>query len=203
MSVMRQILALLFFLNFGFASADQPLPRYDELFEELGITSGDLIFREGVTLISDIVRGFEEDSHTPFSHVGIVIYEEEEWRVLHAAPSESPDTPSGVMIDPLAYFLAPERSAHFALYRISSSITERQAALNHAYQRLGEPFHYKEEEGTYCTSLIDDAWKAIGYNLTFTFTPITLPLFEGEYLFPSHMVKSPHLIKLYSTYDTP
>lgn len=163
-------------------------PFYD-LLEE-----GDFIFREGTEFVSDVVRSLDNDL---YSHVGMVTYEEGAWKVIHATPDEIGDGFSGVVIDSIEFFLAKERSDHFAIYRVKNKGVIAQSATQFARLQQGVPFHYDVAQGTYCTRLIYDAYQAADLDLEVEFSAIRAPMVSGDYLFPSQLRGSKKIELIY------
>lgn len=155
------------------------------------IQSGDLIFREGTELISDLITQSEENS---YSHVGMLYKKQGLWFVIHATPPETKDKLEGVVIEPLTFFIAKERSKKYGIYKVKASAKQHQQALTNALQELNKPFRLDEKEGTYCTLLIYRAWQKAEIDLEAKFTPITLPFIEGDYILPKDLANSKYLI---------
>jgi len=151
---------------------------------------GDLIFRRGVSAESALVRAVDGGE---FSHVGLLLGAPGAWQVIHATPSEVPGRPDGVVVDALAFFLAPARSQTHAVYHVHASPEQRAQALQHAAAARGQPFRLADPAGTYCTLLIWRAWRDAGLDLDVAFTPLALPLMPGDYLLPTTLSRSRYL----------
>lgn len=172
-----------FFLIF---CADLPAQEFEE---------GDLIFREGTELMSDMVRTIEGG---PYSHVGMLVMGENGWQVLHATPSEMPDRADAVVIDDLAFFIDAARSRRSAVHHVRAEQEQRSRAVEYALGQHGKPFSIgrKDGEGVYCTTLVWEAWKQAGVDLETPFTHLNLPLLAGEYLLPNALRASPKLTEV-------
>lgn len=83
--------------------------------DDLKLTAGDILFRRGRSLISRAVLA--ADGHGEYSHVGLVALVADRPWVLHATPPEEPNIAGGVIAEPLALFLAPDRASAAAVYR--------------------------------------------------------------------------------------
>ena len=166
---------------------------------------GDLIFRIGNSVESDVVRGMarnpSEKRGDPYSHVGMLIGSPARWQVLHAVPSEIPGRPDAVVKDDLAFFLGPERTHGIAIYRVTAEGATRSTAVNHALTRLGTPFRIVENdtEGQYCTTLVWRAWQRAGVELGVYFEHLNIPFAEGAYLLPHSLRNSPRLRLVFET----
>lgn len=155
------------------------------------IHSGDLIFREGTEPISDLIVQSEKNT---YSHVGMLYKKQNQWFVIHATPPEIKGRADGVVIDPLTFFIAKERSKHYAIYKVKGTAKQHQQALTYTLAELNKPFRLNEKEGTYCTLLIYQSWKKAGVDLEPKFTHITMPLLKGDYILPKDLILSKHLL---------
>lgn len=160
---------------------------------------GDIIFREGTEAVSDAVMAVDGG---PFSHVGLLIGKPGAWQVLHATPSEIPGRPDGVVVDTLSFFVDSQRAKHYAVYHVDADAAQRALAVNAAYAMLGKPFRIADPTGTYCTVVVWDAWRQAGVDLGVTFTHLTLPLMNGNYLLPSSLMASRKLSLIPLTSET-
>ena len=175
-------------------------PVFAELniLNDQAIQSGDLIFREGTEPISDLVTQTEENT---YSHVGMLYKNQNQWFVIHATPPEVKGRSDGVVIDPLYFFIAKERSKHYAIYKVTGSLEQHQQALVLTLKELNKPFRLNESEGTYCTLLVYRAWQIAGVNLEPKFTHITMPFLEGDYILPKDLIASKRLIPVYVSFN--
>ena len=175
------MLALLAMLAWSRPSlAVSPLPPQAE--------AGDLLFRRGTEQVSHLVRAVDGGD---FSHVGMLIGSSGHWQVLHATPSERPGQPDAVVLDTLDFFLQPQRTQAYRLYRVAADRGARQQALEWALAQQGQPFQLQgSEQSIYCTTLVWQAWMQAGVNLEVLFTQLDLPLLGGRYLLPSSLQRS-------------
>ena len=157
-----------------------------------GAQAGDLIFRLGTERISQMVQAVDQGR---FSHVGLLVGAPGQWQVLHATPSERPGQPDAVVLDPLAFFLAPERAQTHAVYQVQgASAQRRQQVVQWALSQQGRPFQMLEsQEGVYCTTLVWQAWQQAGLDLEVRFTSVMLPVIGGNFLLPSALQASRHV----------
>lgn len=167
------------------------------------LRAGDLVFRTGTEPISDSVRLVDGGG---FSHVGLLIGQPGHWQVLHAVPSERADRKDAVVVDELAFYLDRVRSRRAGFYRVDAAKDVRRAAVAWARTRIGLPFRIDplaatttSADATYCTTLIDDAYRHAGFDLQAHFRRLQLPLISGDYLLPSALRASPHLQLVYDT----
>ena len=160
-----------------------------------GAQAGDLLFRQGTERVSQLVLSVDSGA---FSHVGMLVGQPGAWQVLHATPSERSGQPDGVVLDPLDFYLAPERSRIHRLYQVQSVNNHARArAVQWAMQQQGRGFQMMDEgNGTYCTLLVWQAWQQAGLDLEVPFKEITIPILQGRYLMPSALSQSRKLVAL-------
>jgi len=175
----------------GFTLASPALPPDSQ--------PGDLIFRRGTSHESALVLAVDGGE---FSHVGMLLGVPGTsgtpgtpggWQVIHATPSEIPGRADGVVVDDLAFFLAPARSQHHAVYHVEATPEQRAQAIRQVLAARDKPFRLADPAGTYCTLLIWRAWRDAGLDLEVDFTPLALPLMPGDYLLPGPLARSRHL----------
>lgn len=156
--------------------------------------AGDLIFRQGTQSISQLVLAVDRGE---FSHVGLLVTQSGapgQWLVLHATPSEKTGQPDAVVLDTLDFYLAPQRTHSYQLYRVEASDQARQQAVEWAMAQQGRAFDLLDSaHGIYCTTLAWEAWRQGGVLLDAAFTEVTLPLLGGRYLLPSSLLRAPQL----------
>lgn len=164
---------------------------------KLIIQSGDLIFREGTQPVSDVVLNLDTSG---YSHVGMLYKNEQTqiWYVLHATPSEIKGKPDSVVLDTLAFYLSSQNAKKYAIYRVQATNEQHQQAVNFALSQQGTPFDITAKQGTYCTLLMLDAWKAANIDLQVSFSRIELPFVAGDYLLPKDLRASPKLTEIYT-----
>lgn len=193
----RLALLLLFLLVAGWGMRVWLYPTTSALITlsptvDASLKAGDLIFRIGNEWQGDAVRSITSLWSTrskrgdPYSHVGMLVGTSGHWQVLHSVPAEVEGRASAVVVDELAFFLAPERTRGIAIYRVEADEAARAAAVRHAESRLGTPFRLvaNDTEGQYCTTLIWYAWQHAGIDLGASFEYLNAPLTEGDYLLP-------------------
>lgn len=168
------------------AGAAPPLPAH--------AAAGDLLFRQGTEGVSHLVRAVDSGD---FSHVGLLVAPADPsgpWQVLHATPSEKPGQPDAVVLDTLDFYLSPQRTSRYQLYRVQASETARQQAMHWALAQQGRAFDMLDrQQGIYCTTLALQAWQHGGVALEVVFTDVTLPFIGGRYLLPSGLLHARQL----------
>jgi len=170
------------------------------------IQTGDVIFRRGRSVVSEIVLA--ADRRLPFSHVGIVIVGDQRAWVVHATPDEPPGTDGIVRVEQLAEFLSADRASAAAVYRTDDRASaSRAAAVATEYARRRLPFDAAFDLSTadrlYCTELVWRAYLAAGLDLTGGATDsLSIPLGHGPYLLPGTLL-SGHLLRTVAEFTTP
>lgn len=133
-----------------------------QLPEEWELRSGDLVFRKGGSLISHTVTF--ADTGSVYSHVGMVLWTPEGWKVLHAVPNEraSKHEKDSVKLENIEIFFRSDRASHGAVYRLNPSpvsydtLKLRQKGLE-IYQRhllFDGSFDDLDSNAFYCTELV-------------------------------------------------
>jgi hypothetical protein len=167
----------------------RPLRVAPELF-----ASGDLLFRQGRSLVSRAVLA--ADGGSEYSHVGIVSVIGGRIWVIHSAPAEEPGERDGVAADPIATYLAPEKASAAALYRPrdrAAAITAERAAWKFAEARLpfDSDFDLASADKLYCTELVWRAYRSAGVDLA-----PGVGQGRERYLLPSRLLKSSDLERI-------
>lgn len=164
------------------------------------LREGDIIFRRGISLISNIV--LETDSKSPYSHVGIIVFDSTKPFVVHAVPEESENDIDYVRKDPLDLFLRKDRASAFAVYRYYDSTAAYGASLisSRYYNSkilFDAAFDLFDSKELYCTELIWRAYKEVNVDITNNvFDTLTIPLGSNPYLLPGTLLQSEHLSKI-------
>ena len=160
------------------------------------LKSGDVVFRRGGSLASDLV--LSADGRSTFSHVGIVkVVEGVPW-VIHAIVDEPPGDAGSVKFEPLREFLTPDRAIEAAIYRPRSSFQKNgevaaQVAMTYANRHVpfDSDFDLATPDKLYCTELIWRAYREAGIELTDgRFDQLSLPFAHDSYLLPSTLQAS-------------
>ncbi|WP_066746116.1 YiiX/YebB-like N1pC/P60 family cysteine hydrolase [Proteus myxofaciens] len=159
----------------------------------LDIKNGDLVFRDGDEIISDIIKQVDNSG---FSHVGMIwISEEKGIQVIHSTPSEHADIKDGVTVDSLDFFISRAKPNTVRFYRINSSDEARKIAVKSALDRVGENFSIYQGQGVYCTELVVEAWSKAGVTINRGTRKLEMPIFsEREFIFPANLISSENVI---------
>ena len=161
------------------------------------LEEGDLLFRRGTGFAGRVVSSFDAEGR--FSHVGIVVREEGDWRVVHAVPYEPEDENDfdRVKCESLVGFLGRYPDAEYGHYRpkiAHESLTRIVAhALRQSQKQVPFDHAYNLEDTTelYCTELIEYVYGLEGYSLSEgRRTEVSFPSLSGLYIFPSDLTQS-------------
>ena len=167
------------------------------------LESGDLIFRRGLSFVSQMV--LMADNRSPFSHVGIIYKNNKDAFVIHAVPDESEDGNDIVKLDPINEFLKINRAVEYAVYRIKNSnplTTKANAvkiALEYANKKIpfDSKFDLEDSNELYCTELVWKSYKGAGLDLIDNnFDHLIVPMGSDKYILPGSLINSPHLTQI-------
>ncbi len=151
------------------------------------IRSGDLLFSEGHSFKSDLVRIAARNYHSDYSHVGIIRRHRSGIHVVHMSID------SGVILEEhLNNFIQNNRSLRIGFARWQNSIDTLQ--LNHVLDSLlsiRKAFDYQfdmtDNSKYYCTELIVQALRLCD-------CPITIPMPKERILYPSALLNQSLII---------
>jgi len=171
------------------------IPNLDDL------RSGDIIFRQGVSVESYAVRTL--DGQFYYSHVGIIERDAFDVRVIHASYGEHGQLKDGVLIESLAAFLKPESARAAAVMRLNDSDSRLSLSALHEAERFlknqtpfDDAFDLSTQSRMYCTELIWVAYKHAGLDLVdghFDNLPLQVGDGRRPYLLPGSLFRSTHL----------
>ena len=163
---------------------------------------GDLVFRRGESVLSAAVMAL--DSASLYSHAGIVARLWGSLSVVHAVVDEAPDTAGSVRASRLDSFLARDRAAAAAVYRLDEDFAESTAkaelasriAAGYASRHVpfDRDFDLDTPDAVYCTELIWRAYREAGVELVSgEFPTISFCLKRRKAILPSTLQNSPRL----------
>lgn len=167
------------------------------------LRDGDIIFRRGISLVSNIV--LETDSESPYSHVGIVSFYNNKPFVIHAVPDESETEIDYVRKDPLCLFLQTDRASAYAVIRFTDeNISKRASSFSKSYYNskilFDDEFSLQDSNKLYCTELVWRAFDKAGVNLTDNkFDTLSIPIGQNPYLLPGTLLRGPYTIQVTKT----
>jgi hypothetical protein len=124
------------------------------------LQSGDLAFRTGISKESRAVTTLDRNSI--YTHVGMVVWTDDGWRVLHAVPNEraSKQEEDSVKLEPIGTFFRSDRAEKGGIYRYPLTPKDTQQLREHAlalYARhplFDNLFDVQDTIAFYCTELV-------------------------------------------------
>lgn len=170
----------------------------------LNLQNGDLIFRRGTSIESQVVLLSDQESE--YSHVGIIYKKNNKLYVIHAVPKENHRDPGFIKFETIDEFLSEGKATRLAIYRLNQISSDRiNIAASYAYHCYLKKYCFDNNYNLvtdiqlYCTELIWKAYKYAGIDLVrnrlkkinFIIATITL-------IMPSSIIESKLLEKIYS-----
>jgi permuted papain-like amidase YaeF/Yiix C92 family enzyme len=169
-----------------------PMNAHGKLPTPDGTRSGDVVFLQGKTIRSVVVRLFE-DSKRDYSHVGIIVIESGGAFIIHANPGDDSRT-DRVIKEPWGAVISSRRITEAAIFRSAHAPTSRMvgavvAAVAQQFERDAVPFDHDFNLTTpqklYCTELVWRAYMAAGIDLRGDSFGS-----DRKYLLPSDLIRS-------------
>ena len=129
--------------------------------DSVQLHSGDLVFRKGISTESHAVMALDRKSD--YTHVGMVMWDRGQWRVLHAVPSEraTEQEEDSVKLEPVGTFFRSDRAVKGGVYRYpitpadTLALRLRGLALYHDRHPLFDNlFDAEDSTAFYCTELV-------------------------------------------------
>lgn len=158
---MKKVFCLLWFvlfLSYSFFSCKKEYFNW-QMPSELVLKTGDLVFREGESVESNVVKGV--DKRSIYSHVGLVVWQDSSWRVVHAVPNESKKNERDrVKIEPIEEFFATDRALSGGVYRIDLSSEDTIIIYNKVREIMDRnplfdsSMDLQDTNSFYCTELV-------------------------------------------------
>ena len=174
--------------------------------------NGDLVFRRGRDLVSRMV--LEMDDASRYSHVGLIYRAGSQLFVIHAVPAENSAERNEVKMEPFQVFASASRATEIAIYRlremndsthsaVASKAADHALRLAAAHTPFDSEFDLSTPDALYCTELVWHVYKMAGVDLVDgNFDALQIPFRSGEYVLPSTLLKSPHLVRVYDSTRT-
>lgn len=145
--------------NFSFSISH--LPILDTIYSSLEV--GDIVFRAGTDIESDIIRKFSRKDKT-YSHCGIVVQDEDSLRVLHILGGQD-NVGGSILHESLNGFVNFPHNTDIGIYKLLLKPQEIEQTL-HYIDSLKQhmitfdlSFNLYDKDKRYCTELIIDAIK--------------------------------------------
>ena len=170
----------------------------------LNLQNGDLIFRRGTSIESQIVLLTDQDSN--YSHVGMIYIINGELFVIHTVPRENDSDPGYIKLELIDEFLSEGKAARVAIYRLIKNSSEKiKNASSYAYNCYIKNYCFDNnydlvsDKHLYCTELIWKAYKLAGIDLVCNrLKNINIIVTSRTMIMPSSIIESNLLKNIYS-----
>ena len=174
------------------------------LLQQLKLQNGDLIFRRGISIESQIV--LLSDRSSEYSHVGLIYNLNGKPFVIHSVPAESGEITEYIKMESIQDFIDEEKSEKFAIYRLKDqSLNKVQKASSFAYNcyqhkyRFDNDYDLNSDKQLYCTELIWKAYMSAGVDLVCNrLKNINFIITNKTMIMPSSIIESKLLQNIYS-----
>ena len=190
---------------FGGCSGARSGSKADSELLQSELREGDLLFRRGIGVLGRAVGATDDEGR--FSHVGIAVKVDNEWRVVHAVPDE-PDFEGDfdrVKCEPIERFYDEFRAGNGAVYRPNVSNETIAVAVRNALRLSAErrPFDHDYDLGDttalYCTELVEYVFGLGGVSMSEgRQTHVNFPSMTVDYIMPSDLTKNNKLNPIFS-----
>jgi hypothetical protein len=169
-----------------------------------GLSDGDIVFRAGRDMISNIV--LTQGNSPQFSHVGVILRRESTVFVVHSLP-ESPTSVAGVQVEPLSSFVSSKNASRFAFYRVKGLNDKlRQKIRTYLLEQVGKPFDadflMSTDDRLYCSELVVKAIAKAGIDLAAELPSIQIMLVAEPVIPPDYLRRSPNLENMRQNKET-
>ncbi len=174
------------------------------LSNQLDLQNGDLIFRKGRSIESQIV--LLSDGNSDYSHVGIIYLKDGKPLVIHSVPAENGEEHEFIKLESVEDFLKKDKAVRFAVFRLEDSlINSTKAASEFAYNCYLNKFCFdnqydlNSDTKLYCTELIWKAYQQIGIDLVQNrLHDIIFIVINKRMIMPSSILESKYLKVVHS-----
>ena len=171
---------------------------------KLNLQSGDLIFRRGTSIESQIV--LLTDQNSEYSHVGMIYKINGKLFVIHTVPKEDDADPGYIKLESIDEFLSEGKAARVAVYRLVQNFPDKlNIAGSYAYNCyfnkycFDSNYNLTTDTELYCTELIWKAYKCAGIDLVNNrLKNINVIVANKIMIMPSSIIESKLLKKIYS-----
>lgn len=166
--------------------------------DESMLEEGDLLLRRGTSVSSRAVQ--YGDKQTGYSHIGIAVWRDSSWYVVHCVPGEEYETGGEELIkcDPLNAFFREDRAVVGAVFRYDTCLESRQQialnALSLSKQHIIFDRQYNDADSSrmYCTEMVNYVYQLEGIDLS-EGRRHKVPGFRYPLIYPSDILKNQKL----------
>ncbi len=191
------------FINSHSNNSNQ-IPNSSLEIRKLNLQSGDLIFRRGTSIESQIV--LLTDQNSEYSHVGMIYKINGKLFVIHTVPKEDNADPGYIKLESIDEFLSEGKAARVAVYRLVQNFPDKlNIASSYAYSCYSNKYCFDNnydlvtDTQLYCTELIWKAYKHAGIDLVCKrLRNINFIITHKIMIMPSSIIESELLKKIYS-----
>lgn len=172
--------------------------------DNLELQNGDLIFRRGRSVESQIVLLSDGDSD--YSHVGIIYIKNKEPFVIHSVPAENGEEYELIKMEGIKEFLSEDKATRFAVFRLEDSLINIAAtASKFAYDCYLKKYYFDNQydllsdKKLYCTELIWKAYRNAGVDIVQNrLHHINFIVINKKMIMPSSIIESKYLKLVHS-----
>lgn len=165
------LLTTFHFIDFkGFLKSYQYKRELNIFINNTRFRTGDLLFRRGSSFESLMV--LMADRRGDFSHIGIVLVENDTTWVVHMEPGKDTSGSELIRKESVFSFLAPEKSTQYSLFRLKNKETvDFQKVEEYINQALAKGYEFDnkydadDEDKLYCSELVSSAYQHGGLDL--------------------------------------
>jgi uncharacterized protein YycO len=174
------------------------------LSKQLEMQNGDLIFRKGRSIESQII--LLSDGNSDYSHVGIIYLKDGKPLVVHSVPEENEEEYEFIKLESVEDFLNEDKAVRFAVFRLEDSMmSSTKAASEFAYNcylnkfRFDNQYDLSSDTKLYCTELIWKAYQQAGIDLVQNrLYDINFIVVNKRMIMPSSILESKYLKLVHS-----
>ena len=140
--------------------------------DTLEVHTGDIAFRTGESMVSRSVTSV--DTAGVYSHVGMVIWHDHQWCVLHAVPNEraTKTEKDSVKMEPIGVFFRSDRAVQGCICRLplapedTLKLLKKGEAIYSRKLLFDKSFDDQDTAAFYCSELVWFLYQQIGLDLT-------------------------------------
>lgn len=153
------------------------------------VETGDLVFSIGESIKSDVVRFLGKDPDCKYSHIGIIVKKDNDYRIIHMSSDLG-----HIASQSLSEFIKTADSSGLGIYRIEKSIdkirlTEIIDSLLIREKKFDDDFNLEDDEKYYCTEFIYKIFRDMKSEIYYDFK------FENH-IYPDDIINSISMIKI-------
>jgi len=172
--------------------------------DDLQLQNGDLIFRRGISIESQIV--LLSDGNSDYSHVGIICIKNKKPFVIHSVPGENDEEYELIKMESVDVFLRKDKATRFAVFRLEDTLMNITAMASdfayNCYLRkycFDNQYDLLSDKKLYCTELIWKAYKNAGLDIVQNrLHDINFIVINKKMIMPSSITESKYLKLLHS-----